>query len=73
MCHEDAMQLRQEVIDECTQLQLSLPDARKEVDRFYTLKELEGLEQISTCDVTNNMTAKLKDGTIAVLYGIDFE
>lgn len=50
-----------------------IPDAREGVDVWYSEQELERGEHLSTCDTTGNVTARLVDGRIAVLYSIDLD
>lgn len=50
-----------------------IPDAREDVGLWYSEQELEGAEHLSSCDTTGNVTARLADGRIAVLYSADLD
>jgi hypothetical protein len=52
---------------------LLIPDAREGVDLYYSPSELEGAEQIGSCDTTGDVTARLKDNRVVVLYSADLD
>lgn len=49
------------------------PDAREDVDAYYSLKALDGAEFVDSDDVTGDETFRLKDGRLVTLYSVDLD
>jgi hypothetical protein len=61
------IQIRADLIEE----DLNIPDVLE--DRYYSPEEIAAATVVSQCDTTGDVTARLADGKIAVLYSIDLD